>query len=406
MKYIVVHAGRRDDYQVALALAEENVLKFLVTDFYAPYDSILIGNLIKILPKSIQSKFLKRYKPGLSSTLVFISYRSIFYEILYILTRNIKYSTRKDKALGNAAKKLSVKHGIPVLSMNTYAKYAFEGNKIHPKVLFQFHPHTAFVKKILTEEMEINPISRKSLLQEYEFSVSDEILEHLSTEIHLADHIICASGVTAKSLLNERVSKDHIKVIPYGVDTSFYPYKKREIRENGSVFKVVFIGSLNQRKGITYLLEALDGLPNIELHIIGRGIFDMDLISKYRVKVSIHKNIPHDEMISILQNSHCFVLPSLVEGFGQVILEAMATGIPVIASENTIAADIIIDGENGFLIPIRNHAAIREKIQMLINHPEMVQKIGDAGFQTSEKLNWKTFRAQIITDLKSLYYKK
>jgi len=402
MKYIVVHAGRRDDYQVALALADSNSLKCLVTDFYAPFDTFIIGKVLRLLPTSIQPKLKKRYKEGLSSNLVTISFLSVFYEILYSFTKDIKYSTLKDKALGNSAKKLSLKHNLPVLSMNTYAKYAFEGNPVSPKVLFQFHPHTTFVKNILQEEMDMNEISKKSLLQEYEFSVTDSVLQNLSQEIHLADHIICASSVTAKSLMNEGVQDDKIKIIPYGVDTSLYPYKKREVVDKNSIFKVIFIGSLNQRKGITYLLEALENIPKVELNIVGRGIFDNDLLNNYNVKINIHKNIPHNEMVSLLQNCHCFVLPSLVEGFGQVILEAMATGIPVIASENTIASDIINDGENGFLVPVRNSVEIRKSIELLIKNPELVSIIGDKGFNTSEKLTWANFRKNIKNHLQSL----
>ncbi len=402
MKYIVVHAGRRDDYQVALALVDRDLLKCLITDFYTPFDIIIIGTFLKLLPGSIQSKLKKRYKEGLSSNFVVISFLSVFYEILFSLTQNIKYSILKDKALGKKAKQLSIKYNVPILSMNTYAKYAFEENPVNPKVLFQFHPHTTFVKNILQEEMALNEMSKKSLLQEYEFSVSDNVLRNLTQEIHLADHIICASSVTAKSLLNEGIQADQIKIIPYGVDTSLYPYKKREILGRNSTFKIIFIGSLNQRKGITYLLDAIKGIPNIELNIVGRGIFDNALLSNYTIKINIHKNISHKDMVSLLHSSHCFVLPSLIEGFGQVILEAMSTGIPVIASENTIASDIIIDRENGFLVPVRNSTKIRENVELLIENPELINTIGERGFRTSEQLTWANFRNNIANYTQSL----
>ncbi|RTZ00894.1 glycosyltransferase [Flavobacterium sp. RSP49] len=402
MKYIVVHAGRRDDYQVALALAEENSLQFLVTDFYTPFDTNFLGSILKFLPVSMQRKLAKRYKMGLSSNLVRISYLSMFYEVVFLFSKSSKYSALKDKALGNLAKRLSVQYQMPILSMNTYAKYAFQNNPVSPKVLFQFHPHTTFVKNILNEEIKINPISKKSLLQEYEFSVSDLVLENLTQEIHLAEHIICASTITAVSLQKEGISKDIIKVIPYGVDTTLYPYKKRDVLTTDSTFKVVFIGSLNQRKGITYLLEALESIPNVELNIVTRGIFDINLLKKYRVKVNLYKNIPHVEMVSILHSSHCFVLPSLIEGFGQVILEAMATGIPIIASENTIAPDIIKDGENGFVVPVRNVIKIKEKIELLVKNPELIGIVGNKGYQTSVELSWQIFRTNIVNHLKQI----
>ncbi|WP_231427788.1 glycosyltransferase family 4 protein [Pedobacter sp. Leaf250] len=402
MKYIVVHAGRRDDYQVALALAENDSLKYLVTDFYVPFDSILFGVILRSMPDFVLSKLSKRYKKGLSSRFTVISFLSIFFEFLLVLTKNVKYSTLKDKALGDKARKLSIKYNVPILSMNTYAKYAFEQNPINPKVLFQFHPHTTFVKNLLEDEMKINPLSKISILQEYEFSVSEGVLSNLSQEIYLADHIICASSVTAKSLKAEGINEETIKVIPYGVELSKFKYKCRELFIKDSVFKIVFVGSLNQRKGITYLLNAIKTIPNIELNIIGRGIFDENLIRDSGIKINIYKNIPHSEMISLLHESHCFVLPSLIEGFGQVILEAMSTGIPVIASENTIASDIVVDGRNGFLVPIRNSQVIKEKIQYLIHNPKKINEIGKAGFITSQKLSWDTFRMNLISHLQSI----
>lgn len=401
MKYIVVHAGRRDDYQVALALAEHNNLKFLVTDFYTPYDNIFFGRLLRQLPMSIQNKLFKRYKEGISSRRVYVSYTSVIFAFLYFITGKIRYSILKDKALGKAARKLSLKYNVPIISMNTYAKYAFDRNPIKPKILFQFHPHYNFVKKILNEELDINPLAKESLLQEYEFSVPDSISDNLSQEIHTADYLICASSLTAKSIIDDGIKEEKIKVIPYGVDTFSYSFCKKNIRTN-SPFKICFIGSLNQRKGITYLLDALQDIPNVELDIIGRGIFDYNILSNYHIKFNIHKDISQKELISILHASDCFVLPSIVEGFGQVILESMATGTPVIATENTIAKDIIMDGENGFVVPIRDSEKIKEKINFLISNPELVLEIGKKGRNTAEKFSWEFFRNQLISHLKTL----
>ena len=402
MKYIVVHAGRRDDYQVALALAESGGLHCLVTDFYAPFDSFGWRFLLKAVPNKFQLVLNKRYKVGLSSTLVVQSKSAIFYAFLHAITKKIKFSALKDKALGDKGRRLSIRNNVPIISMNTYAKYAFSNNTIEPKILFQFHPHTTFVKNILTKEMEINPVSRTSLLQEYEFSVANDVLVELAKEIHLATSIICASSITAQSLQGEGISSNNIKVIPYGVETNLYPYKKRESLKANEVFQVIFIGSLNQRKGITYLLEALEGIPNVVLHIVGRGIFDENLLNNYQTTLELHKNISKEELVSLLHRCHCFVLPSLVEGFGQVILEAMATGIPIIASENTIAKDIIQDGVNGFVVPIRNAVAIKNKIDQLIGQPDLVAIIGANGYTTAQNLNWPTFRKNLVAHLNKL----
>lgn len=388
-KFIVVHAGRRDDYQVALALSETDRLQSLVTDFYAPLDTWYGKLLIK--NTKVRAILAKRYKKGVASSQVKISYQALFYMLLYFITKNVKFSSLKDDALGRLANKISRTANIPIISMNTYATAAFNSINIKPRILFQFHPHPSFVKKLLEDEIQLHPEAKDSIRKEYEFSLDDSELGRLSNEINLATDYVCASSVTKKSLLKEGVDEHRIKVIPYGVETSTFPYINRTA---GSTFKILFIGSLNQRKGIIYLLEALQVLPNIELIIVGRGIFDYDLIKGYPYKITVHHNIPHKRLISVMHEANCFVLPSVIEGFGQVILEAMATGLPVIASENTAAQDIISGGYDGFIIPIRNSVAITDTLKLLIKDPVLANNVGLNAAKTAKKYTWQRFRKE------------
>jgi glycosyltransferase involved in cell wall biosynthesis len=399
-KFIVVHSGRRDDYQVALALAEAGMLHCLVTDFYSPFDSQWFRLIIKLLPQKIVTLFKKRYKAGLTSNKVINSYKSIFYYILSRIAGRLHYKIKRDRALGLLAKKISINESIPIVSTNLNAMYAFENNFNSPKVLFQFHPHPTFVQNILKNEMYKNKKYEKSLRQEYEFSIDEDYLKHMEQEPFLSDSIICASSITKQSLLYANVCETKIEVIPYGVDTSKFIYKQREI--NDTTLKIIFIGSLNQRKGVTYLLEALDNLANIELIIVGRGIFDTDLLKGHHFPIRIYQNVKFTMLLSLLYESHCFVLPSLIEGFGQVILEAMATGIPVVASENTIAKDIIENEKNGFVVPICNFQAIKEIIVKLQNNRQVINQIGLEGYLTSKSYTWEQFRRSVRACIEQL----
>jgi glycosyltransferase involved in cell wall biosynthesis len=396
-KYIVVHAGSRDDYQVALALNEHSMLFKLITEFYAPFDSWWFGLIKNNLPQKLNLILQKRYKIGLPSSQVIISYKALFYALLCRI--NKQYNAKKDRALGLLAKRISIKYSIPVIGMNGYAGYAFEKNPNHPYILFQFHPHAIFVKKILEDEIAINQKSRTSLLQEPEFA-SQDYFTVLKKEAYIADNIICASSITKYSLISQGIDQKKIKIIPYGVNTIKFSYKEKE--EPKPILKIIFIGSLNQRKGVTYLLDALEGLSDIELIIIGRGIFDLDLLTDYTIHRRIYQNIPHNTLLSLLHEAHCFVLPSLVEGFGLVILEAMATGTPVVASENTVAKDIIISHKNGFLVPIRDADSIKNIILELQRNPYLINKIGLESYKTAQKYTWENFRNKICENIKAI----
>ena len=92
-------------------------------------------------------------------------------------------------------------------------------------------------------------------------------------------------------------------------------------------------------------------LKNSELIIIG-GLSDgKDILSKYKGYYRYYPFMKHKELIKFYQNCDIFVLPSLLEGFAQVVIEAMACGTPVIVTDTTGSSDAVIDGKNGFIAP-------------------------------------------------------
>ena len=396
-KYIVVHAGKRDDYQVALALHESDMLSYLITDIYFPLHLKWFSYFLNKL--GLLSKCNKRYNVGLPFNKTIFSFKSIICDLLFHFTKKDFFLFKKDFFLGQKANKISKKFNLPIVSMNTYAYDAFYKNEIQPKILFQFHPQADFVKQLFVEEMQLNPKSKNTLLQEYEFSLPELQLEKLSNEVNLATHFICASSITKKSLASKGISEDNIKVIPYGVDTTKFTFSERK---QSDVFKVIFIGSLNQRKGITYLLDALAQMNNVEITIVTRGIYDESLIHNYTFPIHVVIDVPHDKLQEELHKANCFVLPSILEGFGQVILEAMATGIPIIATENTAAIDIVEKGKEGFVTKIRDVQAIKDNLEILQNDFSLVQTMGKAAYEKAKIYTWKKFRTDLVTHIQSL----
>jgi glycosyltransferase involved in cell wall biosynthesis len=95
-----------------------------------------------------------------------------------------------------------------------------------------------------------------------------------------------------------------------------------------------------------------------------------------------------------------FVFPSLVEGFGLVLLEAMACGIPIITTPNTGGPDIIIDGIEGFIIPIRDVEALKVKIAWCYSHPQELAKMGIAARKKAEQLTWERYRQKLAMIIK------
>ncbi len=218
-------------------------------------------------------------------------------------------------------------------------------------------------------------------------------LRRKEQEIELADHIFVASSITRQSLLNFGVSPEKITVIPYGAPLDyFYPQPKQDTR-----FRALYVGRVEPRKGIHYLLKAWKNLnlPDAELCLIGINEFPSGWLDQYQDIFRYVPPVPHYSLNQYYSSASVFVFPSLVEGFGLVLLEAMACGIPVIATPNTAGPDIIRDGVEGFLVPIRDSEAIQEKLDWCYHHPLELAEMGQAAREKAEELTWFQYRQKL-----------
>lgn len=252
-------------------------------------------------------------------------------------------------------------------------------------------------REIQQEEAEQFPELAASLqaVQEPEWK-----LRRKEQEIALADHIFVASSITLQSLLREGVSSEKITVIPYGAPIDYFrPQPKLD-----STFRALFVGRLGPRKGVHYLLQAWQSLQlsQTELILVGVNEFPESWFSQLPHGVRYIPSVPHNTLNQYYSNANVFVFPSLVEGFGLVILEAMACGIPVITTPNTAGPDIITDGIEGFIVPIRDSEKLQEKLEWCYSHPQELLEMGLAARRKAEQLTWDLYRQELSTTVKKI----
>lgn len=379
MKYIVVHAGARDWYRLAISLYENNRLAYLVTDdiiFRKEYRNLFPKHMIKISWMALFFKFLEK---AISSKMGFNIY--------------------KDYWLGRKAGKLSNKKKLPVFSCCRYAMTAFGISKIHPKMLFQYHPQSGVVKEILQDEIDKNPTAKKTILEETEFHYTKKQLDNSVLEVKLSDFAVGASTFTLKTLIKQGMSEDCVHLAPYGVNIK--DFKPRKEFKKIDKMRFLFVGSFSQRKGISYLLQAFKELEdvgeNISLAMAGRGIMDYDLVKSYNLKcLETYINLPTEKLVELMQESDVFVFPSICEGFGLVLIQAMATGLPVITTHNTSGPDFVEEAKDGFLIEPQNVEAIKDKVRYFLQNPEDVKRMGENAITKSKDFTWDKFSSEII----------
>ena len=138
-------------------------------------------------------------------------------------------------------------------------------------------------------------------------------------------------------------------------------------------------------------------LPDSELVLVGGNLMPSEWFSSYQDICRHIPSVPHFKLNSYYSSANVLVFPSLVEGFGLVLTEAMACGIPIITTPNTAGPDLITDGVEGFIIPIRDVEALKEKLEWCYLHPQELADMGKKARQKAEQTTWKLYRDRLAS---------
>ena len=400
MKVVTVHRGARDQYQVACALHDAGMLDSLVTDLYWPADRSWIKGFDQVLSKKLRTKLRRRYAPALPDRAVRKCWLTGAWAFALDNSRSVPFGWQRramricDTRLGVRAAQIANAHHAALLSYSYYAHSAFTHFKgPQPRILFQLHPHPASVREILSRERELHPDCAASLDREWELALPEAEFETLVREVDMAQHWLVASSFTRKTMVEHGVPEERIKVIPYGTDPDWFtPGVKNS--SQGRELRVLFVGTVGQRKGIKYLLKALEAFPSgsVALTVCGRVIDDFDALKEGRVPTRILRFPTSEELLNEFQAADLFVLPSLAEGFGHVLLEAMSCGLPVISTSRTAALDLVRPGQEGFVVEPGNIVQLFESIEYFRRNPEEVRRAGAAARSRAEQFTWAQFR--------------
>jgi glycosyltransferase involved in cell wall biosynthesis len=223
---------------------------------------------------------------------------------------------------------------------------------------------------------------------------SDEKLARKDEELALADVVITSSTFSRDSLSRAPGLKANVHVVHYGAP----PVSNRPIAEVGSKLRVIFVGALSQAKGLGYLLEAADHLKGqIELTLIGHRVSAKIPAPAVLDRHRWIQSLPHDKLLEEIARHDVLVFPSLHEGFGLVIAEAMAQGLAVITTPHTAGPDLITNGVDGFIVPIRSADAIEERLVRLTTNRDLLAQMKLAARQKAAIHQWETYRRQLAS---------
>lgn len=235
--------------------------------------------------------------------------------------------------------------------------------------------HTRDWQRIVIEECEafgIRPSECQALLP-------PALLERMEEEYEVGDFIVVPSVVARDSFSRAGYAAKAL-VVNAGVDHQFFkPAADRASRET---FRVCYTGRVELAKGVVYLLQAWKqaGLKNAELVLVGQVAAEMKpFIQRYSLpNVKYAGHLPPHRVADCYRDSDLFAFPSVNEGLARVLLEAMAAGLPVLATTSSGAEDCVTPGSDGVIVPPRDPRALAEALVWHYENREATAAMGKA----------------------------
>lgn len=258
--------------------------------------------------------------------------------------------------------------------------------------------HYRYLQKIVAEESEREP-AFASMLPDLN-AVPVWVESQLDMECELAARILVGSSFARDSFIAQGIPAEKLAVVPYGVDLSLFSPPSAGIPA-GDGFRILYVGRIGQLKGIGYLMKAYDRFRGrgTSLTLVGNFHGSEESLRRYRKHFQHVSNVPRERLADIYRRADVFVFPSLLEGMGLVVLEAMASGLPVIVTPNG-PGDIVRDGVDGFVVPIRDIDAIADRLDYFRANPEARKQMGANARERALEFTWEAYgqKARYVLD--------
>lgn len=224
-------------------------------------------------------------------------------------------------------------------------------------------------------------------------------LAYKDEELRLADRIYVASQFTKKTLENFDGPLAPIEVIPYGFPPAEAPRDYDGVQKRK--LKLLFVGGLSQRKGIADMFAALEQLgTEVELTIVGKPMVqDCKALNAALRRCRWIPSLPHQHVIELMRQHDVLLFPSLFEGFGLVITEAMSQGTAVITTNRTAGPDLIEHGRNGWIVSAGSTDSLRNQIQELLDKPDLVATVGEQARQSAIARPWHRYGDELAASI-------
>jgi starch synthase len=395
---LVANAGTLHVFQTAAQLRRHGLLKACVTTLHFKNDRF------RLLPKVLRGKALQRTVNRRCAELDGMVETLAWPELIYLAADRLR--------IGSSSSWISWRNrlfcrwvarhclaGVKVVwsfDTSSYELFAEAKKQEIACVLDMSIAHPALGCRIMADYARKRP----ELANQLELRMPEGQMVRRRGEIDLADRIVVGSSFVRDSLLEQGISAAKIRINPYGVDLEQFDSEQKPMRAPGGT-RFLFVGWFAARKGIYDLLDAwkLSRLSEQGGELVLAGGSREDLPSwsgPLPEGISVLGRVPHSELPELYRRADVFVFPSLFEGSAKVILEAMASGLPVLTTPQACDEHCVVDSRNGFRIPPGEPATLAQRMRELAENPSVRAQMGNQAAQMARYYSWPTYGERCV----------
>ena len=412
MKIIVAHEGKQHSFRTAEALLQKGYLyKYITTIYDKPYS---LTRLVKrLLRGDARKKCASHRDEALPDNMVvqYCEWKGLLRLFLSKISGLYKhfphYYDWLHDSFGRKVAKYAIKHDVDAVIM--YDTNANECWKILKEKAPQIKriQDVSIANRLFMKENFAKDIERthdENIKVEQAELWDDNNCRRYLEEIQDSEYFLIASNVVKRSMMFSDVREEQMFMAPYGVDYNKFNFVQKEALQKP--LKLVYVGQVNYRKGIHHLLKVMDSFKEdeVELYLAGGYTKTTPFYQQYKDRKNIHflGFVTRDVLAGLYQKCDVFVFPTLGEGYGLVILEALSCGVPCIVSDLAGGDDAIIEGYNGFKFEAGNDTDLKGKIQWFVDNPDKLPEYSLNSRKSVEKQTWQSYYDCVVKAIEAI----
>jgi glycosyltransferase involved in cell wall biosynthesis len=237
------------------------------------------------------------------------------------------------------------------------------------------------------------------------FTMLYKLINPIIFKIWKNAQFVIANSEGLRDLALKSQQQKEIGVILNGIDIGeFHP--KNELRM-ADQFRILCVSRVTPRKGLRFLVQAMKILtgryPHLRMVVAGDGN-ERESLQHLAMGLGLEDKIvflgivPHEKLPALYQEANAFILPSLNEGMSNTMLEAIASGLPIVATDTGGTKEMVQDGVNGLIVAMKDADDLAEKIERLILNSQECESMGIASRQRAEGLSWESVAKRYVEE--------